>query len=61
MAITYPEDDASGVYASVWILLSGDHRAFDRGEWHGAQREALPKPHSQLWTDDYSNLLRILK
>jgi spermidine synthase len=61
VAITNPEDDASGVYASDWILLSSDHRTFAGSEWHGAQSEPLPEPHSHVWTDDYSNLLRILK
>lgn len=59
--ISNEEDNATGVFSSDWIVLSSIPDAFTAPEWNGTQREAMPDPSADLWTDDYSNLLRILK
>jgi hypothetical protein len=59
--ISNEEDPATGVYSSDWIVLSSVPNAFAGPEWNGTQREPMPDPARDLWTYDYSNLLRILK
>lgn len=58
----YSEDDyAIGVFRSDWLLLSESMDAFDD---EALQAEAKPleaQPGIRLWTDDYSDLRRILK
>lgn len=54
------EDDDTGVYRSDWVLLS------DRGDLFQAEdlKDAAPlrdNPKVHRWTDDFSNLYRILK
>lgn len=59
--IVNPEDDLTGVYSSDWMVLANTDAAFQGAEWNAAQRESMPEPVAKLWTDDYSNLLKILK
>ena len=56
-----PEDEASGVYSSDWMMVASQRDAFDGKQWNGSGRNPPPEPVKQLWTDDYSNLLTILK
>lgn len=56
-----PDDDSSGVYSSDWIMLSNNANAFKSPEWNSATQESMPAPVDRVWTDDYSNLLQILK
>jgi SAM-dependent methyltransferase len=54
------DDDAAGVYRSDWLLLSASPAAFDGLLLRESQQIDTP-PRVQLWTDDYSDLYRILK
>jgi SAM-dependent methyltransferase len=54
------DEDAKELFGSSWVLVSGDQSFFARPELRVAtETEADPKV--RLWTDDYSNLFRILK
>src|SRR5712692_7589074 len=53
------EDDA-GVYRSDWMLLSASPAAFE-GPLLKEADKIDSVPHVKLWTDDYSDLYRILK
>jgi len=55
------DDDGNGIYGSTWILVSGDRRWFDRPAIKEAGKPIAGKEDVRLWTDDYSNLFRILK
>jgi SAM-dependent methyltransferase len=54
------DDDDSGVFGATWVLVASDPHFFDKSEFHGAGPSVVAR-NVRLWTDDYSNLLRILK
>ncbi len=58
--ISSPDDDYTGSYKADWVIVANDARTLARPEWKIPQRIPLPPP-GDLWTDDYSNLLRALK
>jgi SAM-dependent methyltransferase len=54
-------DDDRATYGSTWVLVSDDPSVFGRPPLESAA-EPLESPRSvRLWTDDYSDLLGILK
>ncbi|HEY7585505.1 MAG TPA: fused MFS/spermidine synthase [Candidatus Deferrimicrobiaceae bacterium] len=55
------DDVNSGVYGSTWILVAGDRRRLDGPSLTEAARPLMPAEGVRLWTDDFSNLIRILK
>ena len=55
------DDDDAGVYRSDWILLSASPKAFESEPLKDAGEEVDDDSQVELWTDDYSNLYRILK
>ena len=55
------DEEESGEYGSTWILISGDARLFERPAFKEAGRPLSAKDGVRPWTDDYSNLFRILK
>jgi SAM-dependent methyltransferase len=55
------DDDEAGVYRSDWMLLSASPAAFEGKLLKEAAARVDAVPHVKLWTDDYSDLYRILK
>jgi hypothetical protein len=55
------DDDDAGVYRSDWMLLSGSAAAFEGNSLKEAAERIDTEPRVRLWTDDYSDLYRILK
>jgi spermidine synthase len=55
------DDDDAGVYRSDWMLLSASPKVFESGLLDDVGEEIDDDSRVGLWTDDYSNLLRILK
>jgi SAM-dependent methyltransferase len=54
-------DGDRGVYGSTWVLIANDPKAFEDKLLEGVI-EPLPEDKPvRLWTDDYSDLWRILK
>jgi hypothetical protein len=46
-------------YTSIWVLLASDPAIFDRDELKSGVRPT-PAPWLQPWTDDYSNIYKVL-
>ena len=55
-----PKDDEA-LSNSDWMLVSSDPAVFDAPQWKLAEPPPAEKPRLRVWTDDYSNLLSILK
>ncbi len=55
------DDDDAGVYRSDWMLVSASPAAFEGKELKEAAERIDAVPRVKLWTDDYSDLYRILK
>jgi SAM-dependent methyltransferase len=55
------DDDEAGVYRSDWLLLSDSPAAFNGLLLREAAERVDSVPRVRLWTDDYSDLYRILK
>jgi len=55
------DDDTSGRSRSDWVLVSRDPAALERETIAEAATEAEDRPEWRTWTDDYSNLVQILK
>jgi SAM-dependent methyltransferase len=55
------DDDDAGVYRSDWMLLSASPAAFEGELLKEAAERIDSVPRVRLWTDDYSDLYRILK
>jgi hypothetical protein len=51
----------AGLNKSDWILLAKRSHFFDDPKWAVAGRSELSYDNTRLWTDDYSNLLAILR
>jgi SAM-dependent methyltransferase len=46
---------------SDWVLLSDSRELFDRPELAEAATEIVPRRDWRLWTDDFNNLVQVLK
>jgi hypothetical protein len=58
---TGDDDDATGVFPATWVLVTGNPQFFDKPEFKGPAPKLIAKNGLRMWTDDYSNLFRILK
>ena len=54
-------DDEQEIYGSTWVILSRDERLFRAAAFENNADVAALEPKSIPWTDDFSNLFRILK
>jgi spermidine synthase len=54
-------DDERGLYGSTWVLVSDDPGVFERAPLAAAAAALESDKRVRLWTDDYSDLWRILK
>jgi len=55
------DDDNRGTYGSTWVLVAGSPGVFARAPLDGAVTPLQSERKVRLWTDDYSDLWRILK
>ena len=55
------DDDDAGVYRTDWMLLSASSAAFEGNFLKEGAEKIDSEPSVRLWTDDYSDLYRILK
>jgi hypothetical protein len=55
------EGDASLASSSDWVLLSRDPEALARPRIDEAATEITEQPDWRLWTDDFNNLVQVLK
>jgi len=61
MMVTIPEEEDKEIAASDWVLVSSRPGFFEQPEIKGADEKIKPIPGLRTWTDDYSNLYRILR
>jgi hypothetical protein len=54
------DDDSQGVFGATWVLIARSPDAFDSEIMRSSKKIAATRK-VRLWTDDYSNLLQILK
>jgi hypothetical protein len=56
------EDNDDGTcYGTTWVLMANDDTLFQRPFLKDAGKPLAPAPWLRTWTDDYSNLFRVLK
>jgi len=55
------ENEAIGTFASLWILISASQEFLETPEIRQAGAPLARTSTFRLWTDDYSNLIEILK
>ncbi len=62
LVIETNEDESGNCFGTTWVVVTGDPKVLARPEFDAAD-SAPPRgrPGVGLWTDDYSNLFRILK
>jgi hypothetical protein len=61
MEINFDGDDDREESASEWVLVTSRKGFFDRDEIKAVATKIAPIPGLRLWTDDYSNLYKILR
>jgi hypothetical protein len=59
--VTNPDDHQKGVYAATWVLLGSRAGFVGQQQVEKAGTILAPSGAKNLWTDDYSSLLRVLK
>lgn len=56
------EDTDDGTcYGTTWVLMANRRETFDSKVFEGKSSPLLSAPWLRLWTDDYSNLYKVLK
>ena len=60
---TWVRDEGEDPLASRsdWVLLSRDGKILDRPRIAEAATEIVRRPEWRLWTDDFNNLVQVLK
>ncbi|HEY3827196.1 MAG TPA: fused MFS/spermidine synthase [Bryobacteraceae bacterium] len=61
MMVSLDSDDEKEIAASDWVLVSSRPGFFEQPEIIGADEKIEPIPGLRMWTDDYSNLYKILR
>jgi len=61
LVIETEDDDSGACYGTTYVLLANTRQVLDRPELRNAGHEAETRAGIGLWTDDYSNLYRLLK
>ena len=56
-----PKDDRHLYAQSEWVLMSSNAAFFERPEISGVAKTIEERPGARLWTDDYNNLLQVLR
>jgi hypothetical protein len=59
--IRSPKDDAHLYAQAEWMLVTSDNALFARPEFAGVAKIVDPRHGARLWTDDYNNLLQVLR
>jgi len=59
--ITNERDDSQGIYPSIWVLITGGREFFEDAEIRERAKRIEPSRNLRLWTDDYSNLLAVVR
>ncbi len=57
---TDDRDDGT-CYGTTWVLVANQRQVFDSGVFKGTASPLRAAPWLRLWTDDYSNIYKVLK
>jgi hypothetical protein len=55
------EDDEGTCFGTTWVLVTANPEYFKQAAFQGVGHPLEPKPGVPIWTDDYSNMFRILR
>lgn len=58
---TDDDEHDNAIFGATWVLLSADHGFFEKRVVKDASIPLLTPDRGRMWTDDFSNLYRILK
>jgi hypothetical protein len=62
LAVAWINDDSAGMASrSDWVLLSADPEALTKPSIADYATEIVPRRDWRLWTDDFNNLVQVLK
>jgi len=61
MVVSNEADEEKEIAASDWVLVSSRTGFFEQDEVRGATEQIAPIQGLRMWTDDYSNLYKILR
>ena len=61
MMVSNDADDDKEIAASDWVLVSSRPGFFDQPKIKDVEQKIEPIPGLRTWTDDYSNLYKILR
>jgi hypothetical protein len=61
MMVSNAAEDDKEIDASDWVLVSSRPGFFEQPEIQGADQKIDPIRGLRTWTDDYSNLYKILR
>ena len=61
LKVAYIDERESGRFASKWVLLTRDQAFLDLSDIKDAASPIQSRRSGRLWTDDFSNLLQVLK
>lgn len=59
--ITTQDNDDGSCYGTNWVLLTAREELLETDEFRLNGREAVPPSNMRLWTDDYSNVFRVMQ
>lgn len=54
------DDSEEKCFSTTWVLLASDPKIFDAPQYKSAQ-PLTPAPWLRTWTDDYSNIFKVIK
>lgn len=54
------DDEEEKCFSTTWVLLTSNPQVFDRPQYKSGQA-LKPAPWLRVWTDDYSNIFKVLK
>ncbi len=55
------DSDDGTCYGTTWVLVANQRHVFDSGVFKGTASPLRAAPWLRLWTDDYSNIYKVLK
>lgn len=61
LLIDTEDGEGDGTFGSTWVLVTSNQRFLEDPEIKAESKEVPARSDLRLWTDDYSNLFRILK
>ncbi|MBN9658457.1 MAG: fused MFS/spermidine synthase [Acidobacteria bacterium] len=61
LVVETDDDEEEKCYGTTWVLITGNKDLLERPEFKKAGEAPKPAPWLPVWTDDYSNIYKVLK